>query len=74
MAGKEREFYESDLIFRVLVKVGKTEKIETLTLGPRAARSMHSDWQPPASQVPDGIFERDNHAGADETVPASRRC
>jgi type I restriction enzyme M protein len=32
---KEREFYESELVFRVLVKVGKTEKIDTLTLGPK---------------------------------------
>ncbi len=32
---KEREFYESELIFRVLVKVGKIEEIKTLTLGPK---------------------------------------
>jgi type I restriction enzyme M protein len=31
---KEQDFYDSDLIFRVRVKVGKTEKTETLTLGP----------------------------------------
>ena len=32
---KEQEFYESELIFRVLVKVGKIEEIKTLTLGPK---------------------------------------
>ncbi len=32
---KEQEFYESDLTFRVRLKMGKTEKTETLTLGPK---------------------------------------
>jgi type I restriction enzyme M protein len=32
---KEQEFYSSDLTFRVRMKVGKTEKTETLTLGPK---------------------------------------
>ena len=31
---KEQEFYGSDLTFRVRLKMGKTEKTETLTLGP----------------------------------------
>jgi len=31
---KEQEFYDSELTFRVRMKVGKTEKTETLTLGP----------------------------------------
>jgi type I restriction enzyme M protein len=32
---KEQDFYDSELTFRVRVKVGKTEKTETLTLGPK---------------------------------------
>ena len=32
---KEQEFYDSDLTFRVRVKVGKAEKTETLTLSPK---------------------------------------
>jgi len=32
---KEQEFYNSELTFRVRLKVGKTEKTETLTLGPK---------------------------------------
>ena len=32
---KEQDFYDSDLTFRVRVKVCKTEKTETLTLGPK---------------------------------------
>lgn len=32
---KEQVFYDSELIFRVRMKVGKTEKTATLTLGPK---------------------------------------
>ncbi len=32
---KEQEFYDSDLTFRVRLKLGKTEKTATLTLGPK---------------------------------------
>lgn len=32
---KEQEFYESELIFRVRLKVGDEEKLETLSLGPK---------------------------------------
>ncbi|MGH8627761.1 MAG: HsdM family class I SAM-dependent methyltransferase, partial [Gammaproteobacteria bacterium] len=32
---KDQEFYESDLTFRVRVRVANTEKTETLTLGPK---------------------------------------
>ena len=32
---KEQEFYASDLTFRMRVKVGKTEKTETLTINPK---------------------------------------
>ena len=32
---KEQEFYDSELTFRVRLKVGKTEKTATLTLGPK---------------------------------------
>jgi len=32
---KELDFYDSELTFRVRLKVGKTEKTETLTLGPK---------------------------------------
>ncbi len=32
---KEQEFYDSDLTFRVRLKAGKTERTETLTLGPK---------------------------------------
>jgi type I restriction enzyme M protein len=32
---KEQEFYDSDLTFRVRLKVGKTEKTATLALGPK---------------------------------------
>ena len=32
---KEQEFYDSDLTFRVHMKVGNTEKIETLTISPK---------------------------------------
>ena len=32
---REQDFYDSELTFRVRVKVGKTEKTETLTLGPK---------------------------------------
>lgn len=32
---KEQEFYDSELTFRVRVKVGKAEKTETLKLGPK---------------------------------------
>ena len=35
---KEQEFYDSELTFRVRVKVGKTEKTETLTLEPEGQR------------------------------------
>lgn len=32
---KEQEFYDSELIFRVRLKIGKIEKTETLILGPK---------------------------------------
>jgi len=32
---KEQEFYDSNITFRARLKVGKSEKIETLTLGPK---------------------------------------
>ena len=32
---KEQEFYDSELIFRVRIKAGKTEKTESLTLAPQ---------------------------------------
>ena len=32
---KEQEFYQSELAFRIRAKAGKTEKTETLTIGPK---------------------------------------